>query len=266
MPLEKHLMRRYAQVMLNQIAHGTPTANPALLIVHGLYGSGRNWGVIAKRLSDERQVIAVDQRNHGYSPCYDSHSYEDMAEDLAAVIRAHGAPMDVLGHSMGGKAAMVLALKYPDLVNRLIVADIAPVSYGHSQIEYIKAMKAIDLNAITKRSDAEAQLRSMIDDPILPVFFTQSLDVPAKKWRLNLDVLAQEMPKILSFPQIGGQFAKPVLFLTGGASHDVTPDHRDTIKALFPNTKFAKIPGAGHWLHAEKPREFEAAVRTWLNM
>lgn len=251
--------------MLTQIVHGDNTDQPALLIVHGLYGSGRNWGVIAKRLSDQRQVIAVDQRNHGNSPWFDSHSYEDMAEDLAEVIRAHGAPMDVLGHSMGGKASMVLALKYPELVNRLIVADVAPVPYGHSQLQYIKAMKAVDLDKVQKRSDAEAQLRDMVDDPTLPVFFTQSLDVAEKRWRLNLDVLEQEMPKILSFPQLDAQFDGPVLFLSGAKSHYVTHEHRPTIKALFPNASFAKIPDAGHWLHAEKPREFEAAVRVWLN-
>lgn len=251
--------------MLNQIIHGDPTDQPALLIVHGLYGSGRNWGVIAKRLSDQRQVIAVDQRNHGHSPWHSTHSYEDMAEDLAQVIRAHGAPMDVLGHSMGGKAAMVLALKHPDLVNRLIVADVAPVAYGHSQMQYIEAMKSVDLSRIEKRSDAEAQLRAVVDDPTLPVFFTQSLDVPGRKWRLNLDVLAQDMDKILGFPQLTGPFLRPVLFLSGASSNYVQSQHRDTIKSLFPNASFAKIPGAGHWLHAEKPREFEAAMRVWLN-
>lgn len=265
MALAKATAWRYQRVMLNQILHGEKTDKPTLLIVHGLYGSGRNWGVIAKRLSDERQVIAVDQRNHGSSPWRDSHSYEDMAEDLAQVIRAYGQPVDVLGHSMGGKAAMVLALKHPELVNRLIVADIAPVAYGHSQLQYIQAMKAVDLDKVEKRSDAEAQLRARVDDPTLPVFFTQSLDVAAKRWRLNLDVLAQEMPKILSFPSLDSQFDGPVLFLSGGQSQYVTAEHRPTIKSLFPNANFAKIPGAGHWLHAEKPREFEAAVRVWLN-
>lgn len=250
--------------MLNQIVHGEKTDQPSLLIVHGLYGSGRNWGVIAKRLSDRRQVIAVDQRNHGFSPWHDSHGYEDMAGDLAQVIEAQGAPMDVLGHSMGGKAAMVLALKYPNLVNRLIVADIAPVPYGHSQIQYIEAMRAVDLSRIEKRSDAEAQLRDIVDDPILPSFFTQSLDVAAKRWRLNLDALAANMDEILGFPQVSGRFDGPTLFLSGALSDYVKPDHRPVIKGLFPNARFAKIPGAGHWLHAEKPREFEAAVRAFL--
>ncbi|MFY0682290.1 MAG: alpha/beta fold hydrolase [Thalassovita sp.] len=250
--------------MLNQIVHGETTTVPALLIVHGLYGSGRNWGVIAKRMSDSRQVIAVDQRNHGFSDWHDSHSYFDMAEDLAEVIRAHGQPMDVLGHSMGGKAAMVLALKYPELVNRLVVADIAPVAYTHSQVQYITAMRGVDLARVHKRSDAEAQLRDLVDDPVLPTFFTQSLDVAAKRWRLNLDVLEREMPNVLGFPEVSGVFTKPVLFLSGANSEYVTREMRPKIKGLFPASKFAKIPGAGHWLHAEKPREFEAALRSWL--
>jgi pimeloyl-ACP methyl ester carboxylesterase len=251
--------------MLNQIVHGEPTAQPALLIVHGLYGSGRNWGVIAKRLSDERQVIAVDQRNHGYSPWYDSHSYEDMAEDLAEVIRNHGSAMDVMGHSMGGKAAMVLALKYPELVKRLIIADIAPVNYSHSQIQYIEAMRAVDLQKVEKRSDAEAQLRTVVDDPVLPTFFTQSLDVAGKRWRLNLDVLARDMALILAFPTLDTVFSGATLFLSGGKSDYVRREDRDLTKSLFPNSHFAKLPGAGHWLHAEKPREFEAAVRSYFN-
>ncbi|MCC1492185.1 alpha/beta fold hydrolase [Cognatishimia sp. F0-27] len=252
--------------MLNTILHGTPTDRPPLLIVHGLYGSGRNWGVIARRLSDERQVIAPDMRNHGESPWRDSHGYDDMAADLAAVIAAHGGRCDVVGHSMGGKAAMVLALKHPDMINRLIVADIAPVAYTHSQIQFIEAMRAVDLSAVTKRSEAAAQLAAMVPDPSLQSFFTQSLDIAEKRWRLNLDALAAEMSKILGFPDIEGQFDGETLFLSGAASDYVRPEHRGRIRALFPKARFAKIPGAGHWLHAEKPREFEASVRAFLDL
>lgn len=251
--------------MLNTIEHGARTDRPGLLIAHGLYGSARNWGVIAKRLSDSRQVVAVDMRNHGLSPWYETHSYPDMADDLAQVLEGLDGPFDVLGHSMGGKAAMVLALSRQDLVNRLIVADIAPVAYSHSQIQFIDAMKAVDLDKIERRSDAAEQLEQVVDDPTLITFFTQSLDVKEKKWRLNLDVLARDMPNILSFPEVSGEFDKPTLFLSGANSDYVKRDYRSDIKALFPQAQFAKIPGAGHWLHAEKPREFQAAVRTWLS-
>ena len=250
--------------MLNTLLNGTQGAKPPLLIVHGLYGSGRNWGVIAKRLSDERQVIAVDQRNHGDSPWTERHGYEDMAGDLAEVIEAHGGKADVLGHSMGGKAAMVLALTRPELVNRLILADIAPVAYDHSQIQYIEAMRAVDLGSIEKRSDANDQLARHVPEPTLRSFFTQSLDIKEKRWKLNLDLLAEEMPKIIGFPEIEGRFDGPTLFLSGGESDYVAPEHRARIKALFPESRFAKIPGAGHWLHAEKPREFEQTVGAFL--
>ncbi|MEL7257504.1 MAG: alpha/beta fold hydrolase, partial [Pseudomonadota bacterium] len=123
--------------MLNTVHHASDGSAPPLLIVHGLYGSARNWGVIAKRLSDRGPVLAVDQRNHGLSPWYETQSYYDMAGDLAQVIEAEATgPVNLLGHSMGGKASMLLALERPDLVRRLIVADIAPVGYGHSQIQY----------------------------------------------------------------------------------------------------------------------------------
>lgn len=253
-------------MQLNTLSFPSPIPGPGLLIAHGLFGSGRNWGVVAKRLSDQRAVTAVDMRNHGHSPWADSHTYRDLGQDLADVIAAQGGgAMDVLGHSMGGKAAMACALMRPDLVRRLIVADIAPVAYDHDQSQFIAAMKAVDLSQVARRSDAEAQLRQHIDDPTLPVFFTQSLDVQAKAWRFNLDALSAQMPHILGFPDFGqARFDGPVLFLLGANSHYVQPAHRPLIKALFPKAQFAKIPGAGHWLHAERPRAFEAAVRHWL--
>ncbi|MEX0312095.1 MAG: alpha/beta fold hydrolase [Tateyamaria sp.] len=250
--------------MLTYTEHGDP-AHPSLLIAHGLYGSGRNWNVIAKRLSDTRHVITVDMRNHGHSFWSESHSYPDLASDLAEVIDAIGAPVDVVGHSMGGKAAMVLALSHPAHVNRVVIGDIAPVAYGHSQMQYIDAMRQVDLDAVTRRSDANAQLADLGVDPALCSFLTQSLDVAARKWRFNLDALAANMPNILGFPDIGGAFDGPTLFLSGGQSDYVAPAYRDRIRALFPRSRFAKIPGAGHWLHADNPRAFEGTVRAFLD-
>lgn len=241
--------------MLNVLTHGD-SANPKLLIAHGLYGSGRNWGVIAKRLSDQFHVICPDMRNHGDSPWFETQSYFDMADDLAALLDG---PTRVVGHSMGGKAAMVLALQHPELVEKLIVADIAPVGYAHSQSQHIQAMREVDLGAVEKRSDAGATL-----DPEVRDFLLQSLDIKGKRWKLNLDVLEAEMPKIIGFPEVSGQFDGPTLFLSGAQSDYVMPDHRPDIKRLFPNAKFAKLPEAGHWLHAQKPREFEATVRAFM--
>ena len=251
--------------MLNLIRHGEPTDAPPLVIAHGLYGSARNWGVIARRLSDSREVIAVDMRNHGRSPWHDSHTYPEMAADLAEVIASIGRPADVVGHSMGGKAAMVLALTRPDLVRRLVVADIAPVAYTHSQLRYADAMQAVDLSRVTRRSDAEAQLAALGVEPALQSFFTQSLDLTERRWLLNLPVLADQMPRIMGFPDIAAQWEGPALFLTGAASDYVTAAHRPAIRALFPRARFARITDAGHWLHADAPRAFEASVRAYLS-
>ncbi|MFK7752635.1 MAG: alpha/beta fold hydrolase [Sedimentitalea sp.] len=251
--------------MLNTILHGDPTHAPPLVIVHGLYGSARNWGVIAKRLSDTRQVITVDLRNHGASPWNDSHTYQELADDLVETITNFAPRADVVGHSMGGKTAMMLALSHPEVLNRLVIADIAPVPYSHTQLPFIEAMRAVDLSIVTRRSDAEKQLAALGVEPALQSFFTQSLDLSAQRWRLNLDVLAAYMPDIMSFPKIEASWSGPTLFLSGGASDYVLPEHRATIRGHFPRARFAKIPGAGHWLHAEKPREFEASVRIFLD-
>ena len=254
--------------MLNILRHpaATPTSAPPLLIAHGLFGSARNWGVIARRLSDRREVLAVDMRNHGDSPRFPTQSYADMAADLAGVIAAHGGRADVLGHSMGGKAAMMLALTEGAMVNRLVVADIAPVAYSHDQTRHITAMRALDLSGLTSRAEADARLAAAVTDPALRAFFLQSLDLRATPpgWRINLDVLEAEMPKIIGWPQVAGHFDGPTLFLSGALSHYVLPDHREAIRTLFPGARFAKLPGAGHWLHAEKPRAFEETVRVFL--
>lgn len=256
--------------MLNTVRFDTGDASGEipLLIVHGLYGSARNWNVIAKRLSADRPVLSVDMRNHGDSPRADVHGYPEMAADLAEVIAAHGGRAHVLGHSMGGKASMALALSDPDKVASLLVADIAPVAYGHTQIQFARAMMAMDLTGLTSRSTADARLAEAVEDPGIRAFLLQSLDLRADppRWKLNLPVLATEMDKIIGWPaDLDGAFEGDVLFLSGGTSDYVLPEHRATIRALFPQARFAKIPGAGHWLHAEKPREFEASVSAWLD-
>ena len=250
--------------MLNVIAHGEATGAPPLVIAHGLFGSARNWGAIARGLSDLRQVLAVDMRNHGQSFHDDRHDYPAMAGDLAGVIDANGGRAAVLGHSMGGKAAMMLALTRPDTVERLIVADMAPVAYAHDQMEPLRAMRAVDLSAVTTRRDADRQLAAHLSDPGLRAFLLHSLDVAGRQWRLNLPALEANMPAILGWPAVEGRYDGPALFLSGAESAYVRAENRATITDLFPAARFARIPRAGHWLHADRPEAVTEALRTAL--
>ncbi len=252
-------------VRLNRLEYGSADL-PPLVIAHGLFGSARNWGVIAKRLSDIRHVVSVDMRNHGDSPWDDANGYEEMAGDLAGVIGTLGGRADLLGHSMGGKAAMALALLRPDLVDRLVVADIAPVSYGHTQMPVLEAMRVTDLDGVTRRSEADPRLAAHLEDAGLRAFLLQSLvvDENGARWKLNLDTLAAEMARIMGFPDLSGVFEGPAGFVTGGTSDYVRAEHRAKIMRLFPGARHLPVPGAGHWLHADKPRDFEAAVRGFL--
>ena len=250
--------------MLNYMTFGDEKS-PPVMIVHGLYGSGRNWGVIAKRLSDQFFVITVDLRNHGDSPWLDTHNYHVMADDLVEVINSLNIKPNIIGHSMGGKAAMVLALKRPNFVRNLIIADIAPVKYEHDQSQFIEAMQKVDLSKVEKRSDATLALSKFVEDKSLQNFFTQSLDIKAKRWKLNLKVLRSEMSEILSFPKIESEFSGHSLFLKGEKSDYIKSEHRKLIKSLFTKARFATFKEAGHWLHAEKPREFESAARLFFS-
>lgn len=253
--------------MLSTIRHGEPTDAPPLVIAHGLFGSARNWGAVAKRLARGREVIAVDLRNHGDSPRSPDASYPALATDLAEVIDAEGGRADVLGHSMGGKAAMALALIAPSRVRRLVVADIAPVAYGHSQIGYVRAMQGVALAGVVRRADGDAALAEAVPDPALRAFLLQSLAVgpDGARWKLNLPALADQMPKIMGFPSIDGRFDGPTLFLSGGASDYVRPEHWPEILARFPRAQRGSLPNVGHWLHAEAPQAFAAAVEAFLD-
>lgn len=252
--------------MLNTILHGEPTDEPALVIAHGLFGSARNWGGVAKRLARDRRVVAVDLRNHGDSFHDDDQSYAAMADDLAEVIAAHGGQADLLGHSMGGKAAMVLALREPSIVHRLIVADIAPAAYDHSQIEKVRALQSLDLSHVSRRSDADAALAERVPDPVLRAFLLQSLAIAEERavWKLNLSALADQMPQIMGFPKIEGSYLAPTLFLTGEKSEYVSAEHLSAVSLYFPNARRQEIAGVGHWMHAEAPAVFVQAVQGFL--
>ncbi|TRW98391.1 alpha/beta fold hydrolase [Paracoccus sp. M683] len=254
--------------MLNTITTGEGPGTPVLL-VHGLFGQGRNLGGIARRLAQGRAVISVDMRNHGESFHDDDHSYPALVTDLAEVIMAHGGRMDVVGHSMGGKASMLLALSRPELVERLVIMDIAPVSYSHSQSGYIDTMEALDLDGLDRRSEADKRLSEILHAPSLRAFFLQSLDLKSQppRWTLNLRVLRDQMDRLVGWPAelaTPGTFAGPALFLAGADSDYVDAAGEAEIRRLFPQAQLQRVEGAGHWLHADKPEATAEAVAAFL--
>jgi esterase len=252
---------------LAYMAHGE--SGPPVLILHGLLGSARNWSTFAKQLAAMRRVFALDLRNHGASPWADRMSYDQMAADVRAFMAREAMPTAaVIGHSMGGKVAMRLALAHGQLVERLVVVDVAPVAYRRSFNAYLEAMRGLDLSRISRRAEADALLAEQIDDPGVRGFLLQNL-VSAEAglaWRVPLQALADNMPELVGFPEPreGERYDGPTLFVTGGRSDYVRPEHHAKIRHLFPNAQFVRIPEAGHWVHAEAPETFLEVVGGFL--
>jgi pimeloyl-ACP methyl ester carboxylesterase len=241
-----------------------------VVILHGLFGAGRNWSSIAAALADRHRVITVDLRNHGESPWAEPHDYPALAADVARLIeRLCNGPAAVVGHSMGGKAAMVLALDRPELVERLVVVDIAPARSLNPAGDYVRAMRALPLERCESRADVEAALAAAIPDAAIRRFLVQNVrsGPDGLRWPNNLEALERHMESILSFPAYppGRAFTKPTLFVAGGRSHYIRPEHTPEIERLFPHVRFAVIEHAGHWVHAEAPGPFVAEVRGFLD-
>lgn len=243
---------------------------PPLVILHGLFGSARNWASIARRLGDIRQVHALDLRNHGASPWAEPMAYADMADDVAAYIEGLPvAPTDLLGHSMGGKAAMVLALTRPALIGRLIVVDIAPVaSRGDGFSGIVQALQGVDPAIAQRRSEVDEWLAAAIPEASLRAFLLQNLvsDEGRLRWRLNLPAIAANMPSLTGFPDLAGaRYTGPTTFLAGELSDYLRPRDEPAIHRLFPAARLLEIGQAGHWPHAEQPERFLELVRQALS-
>jgi esterase len=256
---------------LAHIAHGDEHVGERrpVVILHGLLGSARNWSSLARQLGATRRVFALDLRNHGASPWADQMTYDRMADDVRAFLARQGLPAAaVIGHSMGGKVAMRLALAHGEEVERLVVVDIAPVAYRRGFNAYVAAMRALDLSQISRRSEADALLAEEIDDAGVRGFLLQNLvsGEDGLAWRVPLQALADNMPELLGFPEPrdAERYEGPTLFVTGGRSDYVRPEHHAEILRLFPNAQFAAIADAGHWVHAEAPQQFLEVVGAFL--
>jgi esterase len=251
------------------LAHAEYGIGRPVLVLHGLFGSGANWTAVARRLGQHFRVFTLDLRNHGASPWAEPMDYPAMAEDIAAFMAAQGlARASILGHSMGGKTAMVLALDAPALVERLVVVDIAPVLRPATHMGYVAAMRGLDLAGVTRRGAADALLRAHVPDDAERLFLLQNL-VPGPeglRWRLNLDAIVAGMPALAGFPSFppDAQYRGPTLVVRGERSSYVDEDGLQAFARLFPAFRVATIPRAGHWVHADRTEEFLEAVVPFL--
>ncbi len=245
-------------------------AGPPVAILHGLFGSGRNWRSVAEHLATRHRVLTFDLRNHGASPWSDGMSYGEMVEDLRASFRARGiGHAALLGHSMGGKVAMLTALLHPSEVDRLVVVDIAPTANPPTLLAYIRAMRAVDLSGVRRRSEADRQLAAAVPDPAERAFLLQNLLIGEHDahWRLNLEAIERGFSQIVDFPDLpaGAVYPGPALFISGARSNYIQPEHEPEIRRLFRQARIMRIEGAGHWVHAEQPQTFLHTVAPFLS-
>lgn len=240
-----------------------------LLILHGLFGSLSNWGWQSKMLAKDYAVTGLDLRNHGNSPHSDVMSYELMAADVIEFMddnsleRCH-----VLGHSMGGKVAMQMALQHPHRISGLVIADVAPVAYESGHDTIFEGLQQLDISVVRSRAEADKGLANYIEDESIRRFILTNLvrlEAGGFKWRMNVSALIDCYGSLKAELAPGRRFNNEVLFIKGALSNYITAAHREAILARFPAAKVKSILGAGHWLHAEKPQAFLKIVKDYLS-
>jgi len=250
-----------------------------LVIIHGLYGSSDNWMNISKRLAEKHTVYMIDQRNHGRSGFAETHTYNDMRDDLAEFFEKHNIEKaTILGHSMGGKTAMWFAADYPEKVEKLVIADIAPKDYLQLKDEgqfylhqnILLAMQDIDFSMVKSRNDVDDFLAEKIDDERIRMFLLKNVEKNKNtkqfQWRVNADVLYDYLEEIVNGVNIHWLDDRipittyPVIFIRGLLSKYIQDEDIELIKEIYPEARIVDIPDAGHWLHAEQPKKFAEAV------
>ncbi len=240
-----------------------------LFFLHGLFGLLDNWNTVGKMLSDKFDVYLVDLRNHGSSPHSEEWTFPAMAEDVKKLIESisekkQDAQIILMGHSLGGKVAMQLSAMYPSLLEKLIVADMAPKEYPGKQFDFIEKLLSLDLSILKTRKEAEATLSTIIGDWATTQLLLKNLqwnEEEKLEWKFNLKVIAKNQETIgKTFSLEEKQINTPTLFIRGERSKYILDADWETIKQSFPNSELITLADAGHWLHAEKPKEFTEAV------
>lgn len=247
---------------------GAGSGAPAVLL-HGLFGRAQNLGAVARHLAQRRRVISLDMRNHGASPHGEGMGYAALAGDVLETLDAMGAlPAVLIGHSMGGKAAMAAALMAGQSVRGLLVGDIAPRAYAHNNAAVAAAMRALPAGGALSRAAAAEALAGGVPEPAVRQFLLQNFSfAPPQGWRIGLDQIASGMADIESWPDFGGAvYEGPVRFVAGGQSDYVTPADFAAARAMFPRSALTILRGAGHWLHADRPKEFLESVENFVDL
>ncbi|GAA0415876.1 alpha/beta fold hydrolase [Cocleimonas flava] len=238
----------------------------SVILIHGLFGSLSNLNMLTKSLSEYFTVHRLDVRNHGESPHLHAMDYPTMANDILSYMDSQGiVSTNLIGHSMGGKIAMQLAMNHSQRINSLVVVDIAPVTYKNRHDDIIKALSSINLEKIKTIKDADDLLSSDIPEKNIRSFLLQNLVKRSAgfKWRINLKAIESEYPNIVLAPT-GSTFDGPTLFLKGNESDYIQAKHKNAIDAFFPNCHLKIIEDTSHWLHAEKPGLFKRIVMNFL--
>lgn len=239
-----------------------------LIIMHGVFGSGDNWQTLGRKWSDTYTVHLLDMRNHGKSPHSDEFSYELMSDDLEEYMDEHTIDQAcIIGHSMGGKVGMLFSVLNESRVKKLVIADIAPKSYKPHHQKIIKALQALDLENISSRGEAEDAFGAEIEEEGTRQFLLKSLYWKEKgklDWRFNVSVIAREIKKVGDALPPNAIFNGNTLFVRGGNSWYIEDEDKGMILEHFPEADLKTIDGAGHWLHAEKPKEFFERVSKFL--
>jgi pimeloyl-ACP methyl ester carboxylesterase len=239
-----------------------------MIILHGLMGSSDNWLPQAKMLGEHYHVWVVDQRNHGQSPHSNEFNYKVLSEDILNFIQEHHIDSPVIiGHSMGGKAAMNFALTHPDKLDKLIVVDIAPKAYDVRHDHIVEGLKAVPIDSVQSRQEANDALAPHISSEAVRQFLLKNLMRKPEGgfgWRINLPVIDQSLEMISGGLVNEGMFEKMTMFIRGSKSDYILDDDREAIKKIFPNSTLVTME-TGHWVQAEKPEEFVQVVLSFLN-
>jgi len=263
-------VKSHLKLHVTQYGNNRDDSQSPLIILHGLFGSHQNWHSIAKSLSEQSQVYSLDLRNHGKSPHTDNMDYPSMARDIADFMQQHSlSSVRIIAHSMGGKVALWLALTRPELIEKLVVVDIAPVSYAHSFEDVLAGFDAVPLASIHSRQDADIHMAKIIKEHSLRQFLLQNLQWQGEsfQWRLNLSTIRRSIAELTTFPEshFVQPFAKRVLFVGGLQSDYLNKTNQQQARQLFPKATFSMIKSAGHWLHVEQPELFKMIIEPYLS-